>query len=149
MADIEGLRNLPASKVTPGWMSITPAVTRSEKCWSLEELNVKGQRWQIIVVNRADSLAACYRPMGQAATKVKEFAWLCGFDHSVGEALDWAEDQREDTYWEEFLAEKVENSTLIKDFHDQVEEKYRIQQNQSTFGPGGKVERSGYHRKRK
>lgn len=148
MSDIEGLNRLPASKVTPGWMSITPAVTRSEKCWSLEELNVKGQRWQIIVVNRADSLAACYRPMGRAAAQIKEFAWLCGFDHSVGEALDWAEEQREDTYWDQFLAEKVENSTLIQDFHDQIEEKYRIQQNKSVVGPHQTTQRIGGRRRK-
>ena len=107
----------PQSKVTPGWMSFVEVVTRDEPCWSIEELNVGGNRFQIIVVNRADALAACYVDLGPS--KTREFAWLCAFDHTVAEALDWAEDQRADDYWSQYLAEQEANSTLITDFHTQ------------------------------
>ena len=105
----------PSSKVTPGWMSFVETVVRDEPCWSIEELNVGGNRFQIIVVNRGDALAACYLDLGPS--KTREFAWLCAFDHSVAEALDWADDQREDDYWAQYLAEQEANSTLVADFY--------------------------------
>ena len=142
---IEGLAALPPSKVTPGWMGLVETVARHEPCWSLEELNVRGRRYQIIVVNRADHLTACYRDFGTALTR--EFAWLCGFDHSVGEAMDWAEEQRDDDYWDKFLVEKEQTSTLVTDFREQAEKDVYIVKNRSTFGPGGKVQRNGYSRR--
>lgn len=110
----------PPSKVTPGWMAIIEVVTTNEPCWSIEELNLRGRRYQIIVVNRNDHLAACYRDLGAPRNELKnslprEFAWLCGFDHSVAEALDWADEQREDMYWKQFLTEKEQTSTLVED----------------------------------
>lgn len=133
MSNVEGIGIAPPqSKVTPGWMSFVEVVTRDEPCWSIEELNVGGNRFQIIVVNRNDSLAACYRDMGPS--KTREFAWLCGFDHTVAEALDWADDQREDDYWAEFLSEKEQTSTLVTDFHEQNEQMARYaKMNQRTL----------------
>ena len=121
---VEVLVGPPPSKVTPGWMSIIEAVTTNEPCWSIEELNVHGRRYQIIVVNRNDHLAACYRDLGRPDKGVfpREFAWLCGFDHSVAEALDWADEQREDLYWDQFLAEKEKSSTLVADLIKQQEQ---------------------------
>lgn len=106
---------------------MTPSVARSERCWSIEELNVNGRRYQIIVVNRNDSLAACYRDFGAPHNDLgnafpREFAWLCAFDHTVAEALDWAEEQREDDYWNGFLAEKESTSTLVTDFLTQQDQ---------------------------
>lgn len=121
---LEGLEQFPQSKLTPGWMGLTQFINRNEPCWSIEELNAGEHRWQVVVVNRKDVLTACYFDLG-SLPKDKfppEFAWLCGFDYSVAEALDWALEHREDLYWEMKAAEEAASHNLITDFITQQEQ---------------------------
>ena len=138
---------LPPSKLLPSVVGTTSFCTRSEPVYSLEELVAGGRRYQVIVVNRNDRLAALYRDLG-ADTGVREFAWFANFDHSVGEVMDWAEEERAENFIPEPLREQLENSTLVEDLIEQAEQDIKIARNVSTFGHYGKTQRSGYSRKR-
>lgn len=104
-------------------MGITQYIDRKEPCWSIEELNVGGRRWQVVVVNRNDALTACYFDLGELPEKFPpEYAWLCGFEYSVAEAQDWALEHREDLYWEQVAEKEAASRDLVQDFLTQQEQ---------------------------
>lgn len=143
---IEGAERVQPFNWRPAFAPSVPTVVRSEPCWGLTERILNGQRFQIIAVNRGDKIAECWVPLPLIHGQ-REFDLFCAFEHSVGEARDWADEMREDKHWDNVLAEEAANSTLFKRFWQQVENDAAIVKNRSTFGPGGKIQRNGWHHK--
>lgn len=133
----------------------TDIVTKDEKAWSLGERNLVRppefhlHRYQIVTVVRDDKLAEWWKDLGPAERfTAPEFEVPSFFEHSVAELREIATQQRErDTYWGDFMAAQAADSTLISDFLNRVEENWKLIYNQSTFGPGGHVQRNGFPRK--
>ena len=130
---------------------VTLAVHEDEKAWSLRERNLvrppsfQLHRYQIITVIRDDALAEWWHDLGPAANfkgpEIEVPSLLC---HSVAELREIADGERNRTDWIKFTAEKQAESTLIMDFLNQVEENWRIINNQSVFGPGVTHQRDGF-----
>lgn len=133
----------------------TTMVHENERAMSLRELNLvrppkyHNRRYQIITVVRDDRLTEWWDDLGPAENfTAPEFEIPALFEHSVAELRDMALAQRDrGNYWNDFMAEKRAESTLIQDFLTYVEENWKRIYNQSTFGPGGHKQRNGFPRK--
>lgn len=123
---------------------VTAAINTNEKAMSLREENLHGRRYQIIVVVRNDELAEWWNDMGPAEKfKAGPLSIPSLFEHSVAELRDIATASRSDDTWQKEMAGIVAESTLIPDFLEQYEERFKIVRNQSTFGPGVSHQRNG------
>jgi hypothetical protein len=130
----------------------TDTVSPDEKAFRLSELVLMApeysgfRRYQVIIVNRNDALAEYRLDLGPAADfTAPEFQVLALWEHTVAELQDIAEQQRlGDDYWQKRTAELQAESTLIEDWHDQVEERRELIHNRSTFGPGYRKQRNGF-----
>lgn len=127
---------------------------RNEKVWRLAEVNLvraphhQRHRYQIIMVNRDGTLCEHWTDMGPSKNfTANEFVFPLMWEHSVEEALDMAEDKRNSDRWKRFLEEKAGESTLIQDAIKQVEERHRIINNRSSFGPGVSKQRNGFSKR--
>jgi hypothetical protein len=134
----------------------TLAVHEDEKAWRLSERNAvrppgfKLHRYQVITVVRDDNLAEWWHDLGPAERFIApEFEVPSFFEHSVAELREIAGLQHRDAgpHWQQFMAEKAAESTLIPDFLEYVEENWKRIRNESTFGPGGATQRNGFDRK--
>ena len=133
---------------------VTLAIHENERAWSIRERNLvrppafQWRRWQIITVIRNDQLTEWWDDLGPSANfKGLGFEMPSLGEYSVAELRDHATRLRNDTTWVGFAAEKQAESTLIKDFLDQVEEHWKVINNQSTYGPGGHKQRDGFPKK--
>lgn len=133
---------------------VTVAVRRDELAMSLREINMvrppkyQRHRWQVITVNRDDRLSECWIDLGPASQfRGVEFEIPSLWEHSVAELIYIADSKRNDTTWQLFMAEQRAESTLIKDFMDQMEEKAAIIENRTVSGPGGTKARNGFPKK--
>jgi hypothetical protein len=130
----------------------TDTVSPDEKAFRLSELVLMApeysgfRRYQVIIVNRHDALAEYRHDLGPAGDfTAPEFQVLALWEHTVAELQDIAEQQRlGDDYWQKRTAELQAESTLIEDWHDQVEERRELIHNRSTFGPGYRKQRNGF-----
>lgn len=129
-------------------MKHTTTLDPNEKVWRLTEFNKNGRRYQAIIVNRDDELAAWIKYLGpETAFIANQFTFPMLWEHSVSEAQGMAEEKRHDDYWRKFLAEKQAESTLVRDAIEQRERHRKVIWNQSVFGPGGHTQRIGFPRK--
>lgn len=134
---------------------VTQELDPDEKVYRITEVNLvrppkyQRRRYQVIIVNRNDRLAEWWYDLGPAESfTTQQFTFPMFWEHSVAEAQDIAEAKRNDDYWTKFLAEKRAESTLITDFLNQYEERHRIINNQSTFGPELRKQRIGFPRRK-
>lgn len=130
---------------------VTVAIRQDEMAWELREFNKAGvgyRRYQVITVVRDDKLTEWWDDLGPAAEFFGEgFIIPSLFEHSVAELREMAEIAREDNGFEDFAAEQQAESTLISDYINQMEERWEVIYNRSTFGPGGQTQRNGFPRK--
>ena len=134
---------------------VTEAIHENEKAWSLREQNMvrppthQVHRWQIITVVRNDKLAEWWNDLGPAAEfRAPGIEIPALFEHSVAELRDIATEYRlGDDYWRKRTAELSAESTLVKDWLEQMEEDWRVIRNQSSFGPGVSKQRNGFDRR--
>ena len=132
----------------------TDLVHPDEPAMSLREINLvrapthQWHRYQIVTVIRNDTLAEWWKDLGPK-TDVHEFEIPSLFEHTVGELWEMALEVRcgPNTGFEQRRLELAGESTLIRDFIDQYEEKCQIIHNRSQYGPGGHKQRIGYPRK--
>lgn len=110
--------------------------------WPLTQMRKPGQgqslhRVQIVYVNRGDSLTPFYTDLGPAEMyKAPQIRIPSLWEHSVAELRDLAENDRFfNEYWIKRAEEVAQESTLTKDFANQLEETELIAQGVSTFGP--------------
>lgn len=130
----------------------THFISPDEKAWVLVELNQmrpdgRGvHRYQLTYVNRGDVIAEHRVDLGAASGfSAPEFRIPSLLEHTVGELWDIAEFQRlGQDFWQKRAGEIAAESTLIPDTVNWLEERQRIVENRSVFGPGGQKQRNGF-----
>jgi hypothetical protein len=124
---------------------VTQFIARNEKAMSLREENLHGRRYQIIVVVRADELTEWWKDLGPSGNHLGDgFQIPSLMEHTVAELQDIATASRHDDTWQKEMRGVVAESTLISDFLSQYEERSRIINNKSSFGPGVVKQRNGF-----
>lgn len=134
---------------------VTIVIHPDEKAWSLREINLvrppthQWHRWQIVTVVRNDRLAEWWNDLGPSASfPVQQFEVPSLGEHTVGELLDIAEHSRlQDDYWQKRAVEITDGCTLIADFLDQKEERWRVINNQTVSGPLVTKQRDGFDKR--
>lgn len=132
---------------------VTLAINSDEKAWALRErvqaAGVGYKRFQVITVVRDDALTEWWHELGPAELfDAPEVEIPSLFEHTVAELREMADEHRHrDNYWQKFAEEQVAESTLIPDYLNQVEERWRIIRNESVFGPGVTAQRNGFPKK--
>jgi hypothetical protein len=126
----------------------------NEAAWLLRETNELNKskrslrRYQRIWVNRNDQLTVFTKDLGPASDfTYPELQIPAEWAHTVAELQAIAEQVREGNELEELFEERQSESTLIKDWLDQVERRRQVFNNRSVFGPGGKTQRIGFPRR--
>lgn len=126
-----------------------------EKAWALHEVNLgtdyEGRhRVQIIYVQRGGNhLGRWVHRLGPASDfTAPQISIPSLWEHTVAELQGMAEKERlGSNYWQRFLHEKREESTLIRDFLDSKDAAWKfIRGNQSVSGPGITVQRDKFSR---
>lgn len=126
-------------------------VLPDEKVYFLSERNLRTRdykhlrRWQIVGVNRNGNMAFWTRDLGPAVQfRTPEVRIVSLWEHSFAEVLDMAERQRTyDDSIQEFMRNAKGESTLIKDFLEQLERDKKVLRRQSVFGPKVRSQRNG------
>lgn len=132
---------------------VTFAVQKDEKAWALRELNLvfsgKRHRWQIVTVIRNDRLTEWWHDLGESTAFTAPELEIPGLlEHTVAELRDLAEGERLGAdYWIKRQHELAAASTIIPDMVNQLEERSRIINNRSQFGPVMAKPRNGFDRK--
>ncbi len=93
-------------------------------------------RYQIILVVRDDQIKPWVKDLGLSSGFTSgQFQFLSMFEDSVAQLQDMATARRLDSKWTaDVLAEHRENSTLIIDSLEAIEEREKIERNASVFG---------------
>ena len=131
---------------------VTIAINEDEKAWALREVNLvrpptfQWHRWQIVTVVRNDQLTEWWKDLGPMRSFTAPQVEIPGLlEHSVAEIRDIAEQYRlGDDYWSKRSAELAQESTIIPDILNQLEERQKVLHNVSVFGPGGSKQRNGF-----
>lgn len=137
------------------FVPVTETVHPDEKCWRLKEVNLirpplhQWRRYQMLWVARNDVIYEWSRDLGPSEDFDAPGCDIPGlFEHTVGELWDIAERYRlGEDHWQKWLREQEDESTLIPDWINQVQERHQIIHNRSVFGPGGHTQRNGFSRK--
>lgn len=145
--------------------TVTQWVKKDEKAYFLVEvdgppkliLNKPGygrRRYQVIWVNRNDTLAAYVTDLGESSTfAAKQFRIPSIWEHTVAELQAIAEDYRTYGYLDDqnylLNMQKESEETFHKRFTDYAEEGHKILYNISEFGPGVNKQRVLAHRFRR
>lgn len=115
-----------------------------EPIYGFAELNLQPpdfktvRRYQLTQVLRGDALVWIRTDMGLASDwpSADEFRVVTNPDgDTVASVMAYADARRADMYWQKFLAEEAEASTLITDIVAWEEEKRKWRKQQSAFGP--------------
>ncbi len=140
-----------------GKMPIARSIAKDEPALRLAELNqMKSDstgvhRYQLIYVMRKQEVAVYREDMGPSeGYTALEFEIWSGWQDSVAYLRDMARKQRHSTLSppERYL-QSIEDSTLIEDYIAMVEQRQKVARNQSHSGPGGLIQRTGFHPDRK
>lgn len=129
---------------------VTDFVRPDEPCYGLYEGNLmRGGQWrwcQVVRVIRGDEKAEYLKDMGPA--ELFEFVtpmMMPSFgENTVAQLQDYADKNRQDTYWQKRVAEMQAESTLIEDHIRQFEQIQQIIRNRTVSGPRGTTQRNGY-----
>ena len=123
----------------------------NEPAWLLRETNHLNpafrslRRYQRIWVNRNDKLTVFTKDLGPASDfTYPELQIPAEWVHTVAELQAIAEQVREGRELEELFEERTKESTLVRDWLDQVERNRKLVHNRSHFGPYGKTQRNGF-----
>lgn len=130
-------------------------ISPDEPCWGLREVDemvpqpngsVQRRRVQSVRVIRNDRPAVYKTDLGPAEDFVDciEQEFISLGDDTVGEMMEMAEKDRYDDHWQKRRKEIAEGSTLIKDYMQQTEARWKTARNQSVFGPGYTRQRNGF-----
>ena len=109
-------------------------------------------RYQALIMPRGNSLSAFWTDLGPATDYLLDgkpappYFQPILLAHTVDECRDMADAGRMDDFASKLLAQQVEESTLFAEYARIVEEDLYIVRNRSTFGYGGKTQRTGYSR---
>ncbi len=123
----------------------------NEPAYLLVELNLphpidnKGKyRYQMIWVNRNDQITRFTEELGPTeAFTAPQLRIPSLWEHTVAELRYMADEERlVYDYWTKRSVELAVESTLAKDFADQLEETQKIIHNQSVFGQGQTTQRN-------
>lgn len=97
-------------------------------------------------VIRGDRIADCVTDMGPSEDfeNCIQQQFVCLGDDTVGEVMEMAEKDRYDDHWQKRRREIAEASTLIPDYANQTEARWKVARNQSVFGPGVTRQRNGF-----
>lgn len=134
----------------------TQLVHPDEPAWSLREINLvrapthQWRRYQIVTVIRDDRFTEWWSDLGPKENHdAAEFEIPSLFEHTVAELWEIALEVRcgPNTGFEQRRLELAGESTLIRDFIDQYEERRQMIHNRSQYGPGGHKQRIGYPRR--
>lgn len=144
------------AEASPGTYPVVAAIHEDEKAFRLAEWNLvrppayQLHRWQVVFVNRGGELAEWWEDLGPAKNFTAPPVNIPSlWEHTVAELRDIAERHRlMDDYWTKFLEEESQASTMIPDFLAHYEERWRIANNQSQFGPLISRQRNGTNRRK-
>lgn len=137
-------------------------VDEDDAVWSVQENDAMpaslmvDHRWQALLMPVGNVLKVFYTDMGpssdfmvmvdEAVYPSPAFQQIILEAHTVAECRDMADDGRNDDWAVRMLHEQTQQSTVIEDWRQIVENDLPLIRNASTFGPAGKVERNGYSR---
>lgn len=99
-------------------------------------------RIQYLFVNRSDVIARYEEDLGKMVGR--PFRILGLWEESVGSLRSMANDKRYDDFWDKFVEEETEASTLIQRAVRQAEVNEQLVANRSVFGPGQTTQRNGF-----
>ena len=139
--------------------TVTNWVNPDEKAYALVEINgaplaitgkpgVGQHRYQVIWVNRNDTLAAYATDLGPAAKyRAGGLRVLALWEHTVAELQHIGDDFRSHGYLSDVDMElnhrKNTEETFLPRFEQYMEEGHRVLFNESSFGPGISKQRNG------
>mgnify|MGYP001559039013 FL=1 len=129
---------------------VVSTIHEDELAYRLTEINLvrppsyQWHRYQIILVNRDDSIAEWWDDLGPSGS-IQQFVIPSYWEHTVAELRSIADDTRlGDSYWFKRSQELQSESTMIPEFLEQYEERWKIINNRSVFGYHGQKQRNGY-----
>ena len=141
----------PVSGVLMSVRSSDP-VYAIQETYGMREDGTGDNRYQALIMARGDSLSAFWTDLGPASDYLMDgkpappYFQPILLAHTVDECRDMADAGRMDDFASKLLAQQVEESTLFAEYARIVEEDLYIVRNRSTFGYGGKTQRTGYSR---
>ena len=128
----------------------TDFVNPNEPCHGLYEGPLmKGGQWrwcQVVRVIRNDKKAEYLQDFGPAElfSLVTPMMMPSFGENRVADLQDYADKNRQDTYWQKRALEMQAESTLIADHIEQYEKIAEIIRNRSVSGPKSTTQRNGY-----
>ena len=131
--------------------SVVTQVHPDEPCYGLAEMDLHGERFQVVYVSRNDRVLPYLRrldsPLDLPALRIPSpFG-----ENTVGQLWDEADKWRENGDFLQRIKERKGESTLIRDVLEYALERQKIIKNQTQFGPAKKdkfVQRTGFHTER-
>ncbi len=122
----------------------TPIVHPDEPCHGLFEGPREGRWIQQVFVIRGDAIASWTHDYGPASDYkgVQQMMMPSYGENTVAQLQEWADKNREDTYWYDRMKTIKGESTLIADVLRQDEEKKLQIRNKSVIGPYVTTERN-------
>lgn len=131
---------------------ITDFVNPNENCYGIYEgpLAVEGKsHWcQVVRVIRGDEIVEFSKDFGPAFLyeDVTPMMMPSFGENSVAELQDYADKNRQDTYWQTRAKQIQSESTIIADHIEQALKIEAVIHNRTVSGPGGTNQRNGYTR---
>ena len=150
---------IPTMRMLFPMTGIVMSVDTNERVYGTQESYAQSHdgsthRYQVLLMPRGDVISGFWTDLGPATNFVMpvgdEFEQAPPYyqpilmEHSVAECLHMAEEGRMDSFAADLLRHQVSESTLFADYARLIENDLAIVRNRSTFGYGGKTQRSGY-----
>jgi len=136
----------PLTAVRNRW-SVVEFVHPDEPCYFMLEQDVMKadytglRRFRIFAVNRADKMCYFWQDLGPGTNK-DAFQIISVWEDTVGEVIDLAEYMHANPQlYEGKRADLMGESTLIKDFGNQLEMAHKVLKHQTHSGPSLTIQR--------
>ena len=146
--------------LAPG--GVLMSVQSGDKVYGIQEGYARNRegtgdnRYQVLLMPTGNTLSAFWTDLGPASQFLMDVggeqkpapAYLQPIlmEHTVDECLHMAAVSRMDTYAADLLAKNIAESNIFEEYARIIEEDLYIIKNRSTFGYGGKTQRTGYSR---
>lgn len=121
---------------------------------ALDREGMEDHRWQILFMPRGNIIAPFYTDMGLVSDfqmqvddtwyPIPMFSQIILREHKVAECRNMADVGRDDSFAVKMLHEQVNESTIITQWRQMIEEDMLRIRNAVVFGPAGRFDHSGY-----
>lgn len=138
---------VPLTAVKNRW-AVAEYVMPDEPCYFMLETDVMTadykslRRFRLFVVNRNDELAYFWQDLGPGTPHIDPFQIISVWQDTVGDCIDLSHYLHENQEtWNKKREEITGESTLIKDFFEQLEQAHKILKKETHSGPSLLVQR--------